>query len=64
MAMKDAMPNFRNGTVRALEELEKKRGIMYINTGGKSDHFDKDSVGLMPWRSAMLLAQICTPQRS
>ena len=54
--VKDVLPKFREGSAVTLEAMEKVHSIKYTNTGGKNDNFDKDDIGLQPWRVAFYVA--------
>eukprot|EP00971_Amphidinium_carterae_P199258 3954484-Amphidinium_carterae.1 len=44
------LPKFQGGHTKKLDGLVEQQRIKLTNTGGKNESFDRDEIGLTPWR--------------
>ena len=47
---------FKVGIAKTCKAMETAHAIRFTNTGGKDEKFDRDNVGLVPWRGALYSA--------
>ena len=52
----EVLSKFKGGTAKSTKTMEATHAIRYTNTGGKDEKFDRDNVGLVPWRGALYSA--------
>ena len=52
----EVLSKFKGGIAKTSKAMETAHSIRFTNTGGKDERFDRDNVGLVPWRGALYSA--------
>ena len=53
----EVLPKFKGGSAKTTKTTETQHAIRYTNTNGKDEQFDRDHVGMVPWRGALYIAK-------
>ena len=56
-AIDEVLSKFKDGSVKNSKAMEARYAIRYTNTNGKDEKFDRDNVGMVPWRGALYIAK-------
>ena len=55
-AIDEVLHKFKGGEAKSAKAMEAHHGIRYTNTNGKDEKFDRNDVGMVPWRGALYIA--------
>ena len=56
-AIDEVLSKFKDGSAKNSKAMEAQYAIRYTNTNGKDEKFDRNNVGMVPWRGALYIAK-------